>query len=632
MADMTSFDDFHSAWMEDVSSESENTLQLGRKFAVKLVSQWKDLEEIGTEVVWCDGSGDGGIDVAILEAGTHPDIAIDGDGNISGSIWYLVQSKYGTAMQGPSTILSEGLKIINTLVGKTPNLNGLSTELFLKLKNFISESGDDDRIILTIATDKNISLAESDALEGVKAIGQSHFGHKFDVAKVSVETIFQRIQDELSNPCLVQIPIDANLIQSGDKLLVGSISLPAVGDMIRSYEKISGDVDRIYEKNIRKYLGSKGKINSKMKKTLSVDPEDFGLFNNGITIVTSEFSGGDGKWTLINPYIVNGCQTTRTIYEIFRTTYQKTGTGQSEAIENWRVRFKSGFAVLKVVRVGDDGDKLLQDITKYTNSQNAVRDKDYAALTDDFKKWQTDLGKKYGVYLEIQRGGWDSQKAFQKQNPGTQQFVFDARASELIKVFGSGWLGEAGLAFNKNPPFLPQGDIFKRIMVSDSVEAGGPFGADDLFAAYLLSTAGKEEGFGKASHETRRLSRFIFYFVAIELLKDLISKPGQITTFRKISLALIKVFQDGDARGPFLQSCTGVIDRYFNPNESKGLFFEKAFKDLGQNINSFLKNDEFGRNLELTPNLQYRLDVAKEAMSNSAGKSHSVYEIVNKVV
>jgi len=69
------------------------------------------------------------------------------------------------------------------------------------------------------------------------------------------------------------------------------------------------------------------------------------------------------------------------------------------------------------------------------------------------------MAERYGVYLEIQRGGWDSRRALQKQHPDLRQFSQMANAFDLLKVYGAGWLGEAGVAFGKNPPFLPNGAI-----------------------------------------------------------------------------------------------------------------------------------------------------------------------------
>jgi len=98
-------------------------------------------------------------------------------------------------------------------------------------------------------------------------------------------------------------------------------------------------------------------------------------------------------------------------------------------------------------------------LTRYTNSKNAVREKDFLALTSDFKTWARQMAERYGVYLEIQRGGWDSRRALQKQHPDLRQFSQMANAFDLLKVYGAGWLGEAGVAFGKNPPFLPNGAI-----------------------------------------------------------------------------------------------------------------------------------------------------------------------------
>ncbi len=160
--------------------------------------------------------------------------------------------------------------------------------------------------------------------------------------------------------------------------------------------------------------------------------------------------------------------------------------------------------MVKVVKVGDSGEALLQAITRYTNSQNAIQEQDFLALTGDFKTWQEQIASRYNVYLEIQRGGWDSQKALQKTNPTTKQFTKHANAADLIKVYGAGWLGEAGVAFGKNPPFLPDGSVFKRI-VNEAETNGGQFGAVDLYAAYLTQEATAAMGFGRGAIKQSRV-------------------------------------------------------------------------------------------------------------------------------
>ncbi len=166
---------------------------------------------------------------------------------------------------------------------------------------------------------------------------------------------------------------------------------------------------------------------------------------------------------------------------------------------HWRRRAKKGCVVTKVANVGNDGETLLQAVTRYTNSQNAVRDKDFIALSGDFRSWHGQFADIYDVYLEIQRGGWDLQRALQRQRPTLRSFERHANATDLMKVYGAGWLGEAGTASGKNPPFLPNGSVFKRITAHDA-EAGEPaFGAKDLYAAYLLQQAGQRMEFGRGA-------------------------------------------------------------------------------------------------------------------------------------
>jgi hypothetical protein len=89
-------------------------------------------------------------------------------------------------------------------------------------------------------------------------------------------------------------------------------------DFLKEYRDKTGDLDQIFEKNVRRFLGSRGRVNNKaIQTTLREAPERFGLYNNGITIVAAEYSVNEDQITLVEPYIVNGCQTSRTLWEVF---------------------------------------------------------------------------------------------------------------------------------------------------------------------------------------------------------------------------------------------------------------------------------------------------------------------------
>ena len=86
--------------------------------------------------------------------------------------------------------------------------------------------------------------------------------------------------------------------------------------------------------------------------------------------------------------------------------------------------------VVKIVKVGSDGENLLVNTTKYTNFQNSVSQKDFIALEKNFKHWQTEMESRYNIYLEIQRGGWESAKSQNQKTfdiPSSLSFIKQGR-------------------------------------------------------------------------------------------------------------------------------------------------------------------------------------------------------------
>lgn len=622
------FDEFLASWKEGVAKGNPSTVELGRRFAQKLVTQWLDASENAGDLIYCDGAGDGGIDLAVLDIGSdeEPD-------SESGHTWYLVQSKYGSAFAGSTTLVVEGQKVIETLDGKRPRLNSLAEGLQERLTVFRSQASANDRVVLVFATERPLNDTEKRALADVRAMGRERLGGFFDVEAMSVETIYSRLGDEITvDGNKLGISLQAQTVPSGSDLLVGSTRLIDLYHFLLAYREQTGDLDQIYEKNVRRFLGGRGKVNKGMQGTLKDAPERFGLYNNGITIVASDWKHDEDEIALVEPYIVNGCQTSRTIWEVFHQRFSSGGTGVNPELEDWKARASDGAVVTKIVKVGSSGEQLLQAITRYTNSQNAVREKDFLALTSDFRSWQSEMAEDYGIYLEIQRGGWDSQKALQNSNPTTRQFAQHVNAADLIKVFGAGWLGEAGMAFGKNPPFLPEGSVFKRI-VAVPEDGETPFGADDLYAAYLLQDAADQYNFGRGAQASRRQSRFLFYAVVINLLKDVMTRSERSVANRDISNALAGVLTNDAAREALLGQAIEVVDTYFTNGNEDSVFEEPAFKNTHNgDLNAFLKSERFGKSMDFTPHLFTGLALTKKAMGMSHGGNPSARAAISNAM
>ena len=89
-------------------------------------------------------------------------------------------------------------------------------------------------------------------------------------------------------------------------------------EFLKTLEKEDGSLRRaLFNDNVRDYLGSRSAVNNEMESTIQEAPEMFLLCNNGITIVCTDFEQVRDKLIKIeNPQIVNGCQTSNSIFNL----------------------------------------------------------------------------------------------------------------------------------------------------------------------------------------------------------------------------------------------------------------------------------------------------------------------------
>ncbi len=637
MLDSPLFQDYRNEWLKEIETGDPSNTELGHRFAHKLLTQWLDISEDSDDLVYCDGAGDGGIDIAYLERGENDSgDLLNGDGESPrGDTWFLVQSKYGTAFQGKSTLLIEAQKVLDTLNGERTHLSSLADGLLKRLLTFKSQASDRDKIVLVFATEKALSDGMKKTLDGIREMGRQQLGAIFDVEAISIDTIYQRLI-EGGNASAVRAAISAQLTPSGGDLLVGPISLLRLYDFLKEYRAQTGDLDRLYEKNVRRFLGSRGRVNSAIKKTLEETPQLFGLYNNGITIVVKDFQHGDhGRLTLYDPYIVNGCQTTRTIWDVFYQRREAGGTGHNPKLEEWNQQVSRGVIVAKIVKVGVGGVeslKALENITRYTNTQNAVREKDFLTLTSDFKNWAEEMKTRYSVFLETQRGEWDSRRAFQKQHPAVKpQFTQHANAFDLIKVYGAGWLREAGDAFGRNAPFLPNGTIFKAII--NHQDENTSFSVEDLYAAYRLQLAADNYHFGRsAQKQSRQKTRFLFYMIVLELLKHVLvsTNTNSAPKLKDMTYALLKLFDPGNEQAleTLTEAAVNVVDDYLTPGMEDTVFVEPSFLERNSDLNAYLKWGELGKTETASPHLHKLLAIHKAVFGRNIGGQASPRQLV----
>lgn len=139
------------------------------------------------------------------------------------------------------------------------------------------------------------------------------------------------------------------------------------------YEKFGA---RLLEANVRSFLSVKGKgVNAGIQSTLRSAPERFMAYNNGVVIVADEMilgkttQGNQGIAWLKGLQIVNGGQTTASLY-FTKKKYPETDLRH--------VRIPAKIIVMKAPDATKE-EALVSDISRYANSQNAVRQSDLSA-------------------------------------------------------------------------------------------------------------------------------------------------------------------------------------------------------------------------------------------------------------
>lgn len=149
------------------------------------------------------------------------------------------------------------------------------------------------------------------------------------------------------------------------RVLIGKVN---VKEFFRIFDKYG---DKLLEKNVRKFLGVKNRVNEAIKNSLlKEDNSNFFFLNNGITMVVSDFlynamQEKDYTIKLSDINIINGGQTCKTIQEIIK--------------ENPTKSYENAYVLVRIYKLSPEQEKLINEITYATNSQTAINLRDLKA-------------------------------------------------------------------------------------------------------------------------------------------------------------------------------------------------------------------------------------------------------------
>lgn len=497
-----------SEWKQDFLAEIDalpHTTEKGDVFVQKVLQIYYNLSEADAiDATDCAGAGDQGVDAVFISQEDQSLLA------------YAVQGKYGTA--GVSMdMYGEAQKFLSALKG---SVNGTSaTPAIDKVASALNSEG---LVRYIIATTDPLSKTQQEDLANVKKIANHDFGDQLVVETLSLENLYN-VYTNIESGISIKVELVCNTIQVQDNAWIGVVSLANMYQMLSNYAQQSDKtIDGIYDRNIRKYLKRRaGSVNEGIYKTLEKEPERFIAYNNGITMICQAAQSTTTGLQLTSPYIVNGCQTTRTLYDFMNTKFP--GIQIEHLISEGRIQpYKSACMAVKILVVTDmDDETHANNITRFSNKQNAIRGKDFIALEKMYRNLKDELAK-ISYFLEIQAGEYDVLPKHKKRLYPKDSHVISS--FEAILFYAAGVLGKPNEAFGRSGDFMPGGEKFD--------EVAKDLTAQDLLVPWLVASAAKEH-FGytaQAKHhpapdtEHRSQTRFLFLYLFFLLARDTFTK------------------------------------------------------------------------------------------------------------
>lgn len=155
------------------------------------------------------------------------------------------------------------------------------------------------------------------------------------------------------------------------RVCVGRVPVSEIATLMQKHG------DRLLERNIRRYLGLHGnRVNEGIQQTLETSPGNFYFFNNGLTLVCSDFAynalqSSDYQVKVEQLQIVNGGQTCMTILKTLEAMAQRGELPPQDAS-----------VLVRIYKLPRDNEDIVLQITHATNSQNPVDLKDLKSNDD----------------------------------------------------------------------------------------------------------------------------------------------------------------------------------------------------------------------------------------------------------
>lgn len=343
---------------------------------------------------------------------------IDSQGD---TIFYVVQSKwveYHEKKAYPQIKKEEfngTISEFSAILGgeKRETKNEKFNKKYQELITHLESNGKAKFIFFTLA---NENTNEKDNITfTVNSFNSKHLPHEkleiFDINRIRRDYIEFKFKEIVSiNPLEyeysleeVEIDIDIERFKNGDNGKQAKRDLMEFEGRTRAYifllnpKTIHGLFKKykfnLFFKNVRNPL-YKSIYNQNIVNTLKNKPDAFWYFNNGLTAITKampEIGQRAEKVKINGLQVINGAQTVFSIYEAYENASQ---------LER-KIMDTDARITMRLIRSSDED--FSAEITRYTNSQNPMEDRDFVA-NDDIQQRLQNESFKTNYWYEKRRG------------------------------------------------------------------------------------------------------------------------------------------------------------------------------------------------------------------------------------
>lgn len=324
-----------------------------------------------------DGYNDLGIDALYLDETQKKLFLVQSKWRSKGS-GAVNQNEMSSFAQGIRRIIDEDLNGANTqITEKSVDIDKALTQMGYQVHSIFIHTGSQK-------ADQYVSNPISQLMDQVN--------DNLSTILVFEEIIFRDIYEFLSEGQeQANINIDDVILTNWGSVskpyavYYGTISAATVGKWYADFG------NRLFAKNIRFYKGNT-EVNEGMRKVLLQEPEKFYYYNNGIKLLCQSIqrkakdctTNETGLFALIGVSLINGAQTTGTVGACFIENPEQIGKAK---------------IMIQIVDLSNIDLETSMQITRLSNTQNRIENKDFASLDPEQDRIRKDLAFSQYSYL-----------------------------------------------------------------------------------------------------------------------------------------------------------------------------------------------------------------------------------------